>query len=59
MSDIAMCIGTECPARNICYRHTAKADPIMQSWEAFHERRKLDDAHCDDFLPLYDQEPTT
>jgi len=34
MADITMCDGNNCPRKNDCYRHTAKANPRWQSWFA-------------------------
>jgi hypothetical protein len=30
--DITMCKGTDCPAKESCYRHTAKPSEFWQSW---------------------------
>jgi hypothetical protein len=32
MSDITMCKGTDCPIKEKCYRFTAKADDLYQSY---------------------------
>ena len=35
MADITMCVGTECPLRETCYRYTAKVNPYSQSFSDF------------------------
>lgn len=32
MSDITKCSGEQCPFKEDCYRFTAKADEMYQSW---------------------------
>ncbi len=32
MADITCCQGTDCPLASKCYRHTAKKDPLWQSY---------------------------
>lgn len=32
MADIAKCDGKECPYKENCYRYTAEADKLLQSW---------------------------
>lgn len=35
MADITMCVNKDCPLRNKCYRATAKADPLWQSYSKY------------------------
>lgn len=32
MADITMCVGTDCPMKNNCYRHTANPNEYRQSY---------------------------
>lgn len=32
MADISMCVGTACPIKNECYRHTAQQSPHWQTF---------------------------
>ncbi len=32
MTDIAMCLGDRCNAKDECHRYTAKPDGLWQSW---------------------------
>jgi hypothetical protein len=35
MPDITMCLGSGCPFKDKCYRHTAKPDEHWQSYFAY------------------------
>lgn len=35
MADITKCQGRNCPRKDTCYRHTAKADYEWQAWSDF------------------------
>lgn len=54
MPDISMCEGGDCPARTICYRHTAKPSSHRQAWDDFPSRMEPGDAQCESFMPLYE-----
>ena len=32
MADVSCCTGTECPKKNVCYRHTAPTNDFWQSY---------------------------
>jgi len=43
MPDITMCAGTGCPAKDQCYRHTAKAD----TYQSYFVEPPIKDGKCD------------
>ena len=50
MPDIAMCRGTYCFRAKSCYRHTAEADPHMQSY--FTDPPLDDNGECLYYWPI-------
>ena len=44
--DITMCLGTDCPYKEKCYRYTAKANEYRQSWFM---KAPIKDGKCDMF----------
>lgn len=48
MADITMCSGKNCPYSTICYRFTAKANELRQSYFSTPPYNKLTD-ECDYF----------
>ena len=53
MADITMCVGTECPLRETCYRYTAKVNPYRQSFADFTNKVTCKDGvyECEDYVP--------
>lgn len=49
MSDIAKCQDNKCPSRLMCYRFTAPASEVWQSYGVFN--REQDAVNCDMFWP--------
>lgn len=47
MADITMCVGTDCPMKNNCYRHTANPNEYRQSY--FLDIPLKEDKSCDEF----------
>jgi hypothetical protein len=47
MADITMCVGTDCPMKNNCYRHTANANEYRQYY--FIDVPLKEDKSCDEF----------
>lgn len=47
MSDITKCVDNLCPSKEYCYRFTAPADEIRQSYGQFN--RELDAYNCSMF----------
>jgi len=45
MADITMCVGTNCPQKESCYRYTAPVSDFRQSW--FCECPLKSDGKCD------------
>lgn len=60
MPDITLCTNDDCPLKDSCYRHTAKPDPIWQSYAHFEPKMKFHDRDgysemdfvCDYRLPI-------
>ena len=50
MADITMCINTECPKSNSCYRVQAKPDDYLQSYSNFEYCNKSSD--FEDYIPI-------
>jgi hypothetical protein len=44
MSDITMCLGTDCPYKETCYRYTAKPNEYYQS---YFTEAPIKDGKCD------------
>jgi hypothetical protein len=44
--DITLCVGTNCPYKEKCYRYTAKASEYRQSWFM---KAPIKDGKCDMF----------
>ena len=55
MADISMCMNTDCPSREKCYRFTAKANPYRQSYMDFKPEDGAD--KCEDFVPNQHTQP--
>ena len=49
MADIAKCSDALCPSKEYCYRFTAPASPMWQSYGSFKREQDADD--CDMFWP--------
>ena len=47
MADIAKCKDNLCPAKEYCYRYTAKASPMYQSYGIFNREQDAD--NCEMF----------
>lgn len=47
-ADICMCADQRCPSRTLCYRFTAKADPMRQAYFSGGLRGK-DSMRCSEF----------
>jgi hypothetical protein len=45
MPDISMCTGEDCPKKQMCYRHTAKAS----DYQSFFMNPPIKDGQCDYF----------
>ena len=45
MPDITMCTGEECPKKQMCYRHTAKAS----DYQSFFMTPPIKDGQCDHY----------
>jgi hypothetical protein len=43
MPDIAMCLGTDCPQKETCYRYTAKPS----DWQTYFSVPPIKDGKCD------------
>lgn len=48
MSDIAKCQDNKCPSKLMCYRYTAPASEVWQSYGVFNREQDAD--NCDMFL---------
>ena len=46
MPDITMCNGQRCPVREKCYRFTAKADEL---WQSYFVESPIKDNKCDHY----------
>jgi hypothetical protein len=44
MSDITMCVGTNCPQKETCYRYTAKPN---EYWQSYFSVPPIKDGKCD------------
>ena len=44
MSDITMCLGTDCPYKETCYRYTAKPN---EYWQCYFTEPPIKDGQCD------------
>ena len=44
MPDITMCVGTNCPYKESCYRHTAKPSEF---WQSYFMEPPIKDGKCD------------
>ena len=44
MPDITMCPGTDCPAKESCYRFKAKPD---EHWQSYFMKAPIKDGKCD------------
>jgi hypothetical protein len=44
MPDICMCLGTNCPYKESCYRFTAKPD---EYWQSYFMEPPIKDGKCD------------
>jgi hypothetical protein len=44
MPDITMCVGTNCPHKESCYRYTAKP---CEHWQAYFTEPPIKDGKCD------------
>lgn len=51
MADISKCFGNGCTLREICYRYTARADELYQSYMMADASLKPGDTHCEYFWP--------
>ena len=51
--DIAMCKGTDCPMKQNCYRHTAKAD----EYQSYFSIPPIKDGQCEYFWDNDDYPP--
>jgi len=51
MADITMCVNTECPNTEHCYRAQAKASDF-QSWAVFEYVVGRQGVECEDYLPI-------
>lgn len=49
MSDIAKCLDVHCPSKLICYRYTAPASEVWQSYGVFN--REQDAVNCEMYWP--------
>ncbi len=49
MSDIAKCSDSLCPSKDYCYRYTAPASLVYQSYGVFNREQDAD--NCDMFWP--------
>ena len=49
MSDIAKCEDNKCPSKLMCYRYTAPASEVWQSYGVFN--REQDAVNCDMYWP--------
>ena len=49
MSDIAKCEDYKCPSKLMCYRYTAPASEVWQSYGVFN--REQDAVNCDMYWP--------
>lgn len=47
MADITMCVGTDCPKKESCYRYTAPVNKYRQSY--FVDVPLKEDKTCDEF----------
>jgi hypothetical protein len=45
MPDIAMCTGEQCPKKQMCYRHTAKAS----DYQSYFMTPPIKDGQCDHY----------
>lgn len=63
MPDIAMCLGTECPIRNNCYRYRAwptwyeGEDGKKEYRQSYMDFRMNADGTCDDYWSIEEQHP--
>lgn len=46
MSDITKCKGTDCPVKENCYRYTAKANEL---WQSYFVEPPIKDGKCEMF----------
>lgn len=46
MSDITKCKGTDCPVKEQCYRYTAKANEL---WQSYFVEPPIKDGKCEMF----------
>jgi hypothetical protein len=44
MPDITMCVGTNCPYKESCYRYTAKPS---EYWQSYFTELPIKDGECD------------
>jgi hypothetical protein len=44
MPDISMCVGTDCPQKETCYRFTAKPN---EYWQSYFSVPPIKDGKCD------------
>lgn len=51
MADISKCAGKGCKLKEACYRYTAKADEMWQSYVMADESLTPEQTHCDMFWP--------
>ncbi len=56
MPDIWMCHGEGCPAKDQCYRHTAKETPLRQAYFLTPPLTSVEPFLCEYQLPVWEPE---